>query len=238
MRLGVVVALWGREGIAQVSLTRYARAARGHDVTLVAVTDEPGNGSMADELGYEVVAAPNFPVSDKHNAGAAHLRGRVDAMVVLGSDNWVCDRLFGAWERELESSPIVGVTDVWHVCVHRPDALYWRGYTNHRAGESIGVARALRSDVLDALDWQPWGLGANKGLDSTMTARLRERGYSTAGKKQAELGVRVIGLKSTSGLTPFEKFSRTPGAVPVDRAMALQPFDEVERDALARLCTY
>lgn len=236
MRLGVVVALWGREALAQVSLTRYARAARGHDVTLVAVTDETGNGELAQSLGYEVVQAPNDPLSDKHNAGALHLRGRVDAMVVLGSDDWICDRLFGIWAAELRDSQVVGVNDAYLVCTHRPDAMLWPGYTNHRRGESIGVARAIRSDVLDQVDWQPWLTGKNKGLDYSMTERLRALGVATRGHPQDDLGVRVVGLKSAAELTSFERLSTDSKRT--TREHALRPFPKDERAALQRICTY
>lgn len=238
MRIGVVVALWGREALAQISLTRYARAARGHDVTLVAVTDEASNGDMACELGFEVVAAPNHPLSDKHNAGALRLRGRVDAMVVLGSDDWVCDRFFAAWAEHLEQDPVVGVTDDYLVCIDRPDACHWLGYRNHRRGESIGVARALRSEVLEGLDWTPWESGRNKGLDASMTARVNALGFATTGRSQEALGVRVVGFKSGDELTAYNRLVSAHGEVPVKRSTALAPFPIDERLALQRICTY
>lgn len=237
MKFALVVACWGREAVTQLCLTRFARAARGHDVLLVAATDEVGNGSMAVELGYEVVSVPNAPLSDKHNAMAAHIRGRVDAMVLVGSDDWICDRLFGVWAGELERSPVVGVVDSWQVCTHRRAALFYAGYTTPtRVGESIGTARALRSDVLDAVDWRPWPDGLSRGLDGGMTARLRWLGYDTRGRAQASLGVRVLGLKGEDALTPFERFERLPGMTAVSRDAALDPFPADERDALEKLC--
>ncbi len=238
MRLGVVVALWGREDLARLSLTRYMRAARGLDMALVAVTDEERNGAMARALGYDVVEAPNFPVSNKHNAGARRLRDHnVDAIVVLGSDDWVCDRFFANWMAELEHVPVVGISDDYLVCTYQAAACHWTGYTNHRIGESIGVGRALRRDVLDRLDWLPWESGKDKGLDATMTGRLKAIGYSTAGRAQADLGVRVVGFKSGAELTAYERLSRH-GTRQVPREEALAPFPRDERDALARLCTY
>lgn len=235
----MVVALWGREALARLSLTRYARAARGRDVVLVAVTDEERNGAMARELGFDVVASPNFPVSDKHNAGARRLREHnVDALVVLGSDDWVCDRFFANWAAELEHAPVIGVTDDYLVCTHRVEACHWTGYKNHRSGESIGVGRALRRDVLDRLGWLPWASGKDKGLDSTMTGRLKELGYSTAGRTQASLGVRIVGFKSGAELTAYERLSHVHGVKPATRDDVLAPFPRDERDALAKLCTY
>jgi len=238
MRIGVVVAFWRREAIAWLMLRRLANAARGHDVTIAAVTDEEENGRAAEMFGCEVVKAQNSPLSNKHNAGAAHLRGRVDAIVVLGSDNWVCDRFFGVWQRELSAAPIVGVTDSWQVCVHRPEALYYPGYTKpHRRGETLGAARGLRADVLDRLDWQPWLIGKERGLDWSMRQKLRGLGYDTAGRKQAELGVRMIGVKSDESLTKVEKFMAAPGSVLVEREEALRPFPQDECAALESLRT-
>jgi hypothetical protein len=239
VKLGAIVALWGREAIAQLSLTRFARAARATNTRLVAITDEPGNGSMAAELGFDVVEAPNEPLSDKHNAGMRRLRGEVDAVVVLGSDNWITDNLFGVWSAQLEAHPIVGVVDSWQVCTHRPESLYFGGYQSvKRRGESIGVARALRSDVLDAVDWSPWPAGLAKGLDWGMRGRLMERGHRIVGGRQQAYGVRVIGLKSPDGLTPFERFEGASSARLVRREDVLTPFPADERAALERICTY
>lgn len=231
MRLGVVTALWGRETITHLCLRRIARAAAGKPVDLVAVTDEERNGGTAKALGFEVVRAPNEPLSNKFNAGAAALRGRVDAMIVLGSDDWVCDRFFGKWGPLLERQPMVGVLDFWQVEVPGGHACYYGGYTKpRRAGESLGAGRGLRADVLDALDWQPWPLGLPRGLDGGMRSRLIELGFDALGRPQADLGVRVLGVKGADVLTPFERFLQVPGGRYVGRTEALAPFpiDEVE----------
>lgn len=229
-KLGLVVALWGREELARLCLRRVARAARAQKVILVAVTDEPINGRMARSLGYEVVEHSNRPLSDKHNAGALHLRDRVDALVVMGSDNWVCDSFFPTWHRELQRHRLVGVTDAWQVSMHTRQALYFPGYRDpRRGGESLGVGRALRRDVLSQLDWKPWQSGLNRGLDWSMRTRLESVGCFPTGRPQATYKVRTLGLKSKHALTPFRAFRQNPHTRLVERDVALAPFpvDEI-----------
>ncbi len=236
MKLGVVMPLWKRERIAELCLRRVARAAAGCDVELVAVTNEGENGKLAASLGWRVVRAPNHPLGDKFNAGARALRNRVDALVVLGSDNWVCDRFFAQWDALLRDRPVVGIVDSWQICLHRRQALYYPGYTRaDRSGESIGAGRALRADVLDRLQWTPWDGRLLKGLDWSMRERLRVAGFDALGRPQEDLGVRLLGIKSEVGMTPFEKFARAQGTRLVSRAAALAPFPLDEQRALEAL---
>lgn len=239
MKLGVVMPLWRREALAELCLRRVAKAATGANVELVAVTTEAWNGRVAAKLGWRVVRAANHPLGAKFNAGAAALRGRVDAMIVLGSDNWVCDRFFERWAVHLLSRPVVGIVDSWQVCLHRPDAIYYPGYTRpNRVGESIGAGRALRADVLDRLEWRPWDSQLSRGLDWSMRERLRRAGFDALGRPQKDLGVRLLGIKSDVGMTPFEKFARAPGTKLVPRATALAPFPVDEQRALEALRTF
>ncbi len=239
MKLGVIMPLWKREHIADLCLRRVARAAAGRDVELVAVTNETENGKAAAAHGWRVVRAGNFPLGAKFNAGARALRDRVDAIVVLGSDNWVCDRFFRQWAAHLATSTVVGVVDSWQICLHRREAIYYPGYTRpDRTGESIGAGRALRADVLDKLQWKPWDDQLAKGLDWSMRERLRVAGYEALGHKQEDLGVRLLGIKSEMGMTPFEKFARAQGTRFVSRAAALAPFPLDEQCALEGLKTF
>lgn len=225
MKLGVVTALWGREQITRLCLRRIARAAAGRDVELVAVTDEPVNGATARELGWRVFAHPNEPLSDKFNAGARALRDQVDAIVVLGSDDWVCDRFFGHWAALLAQAPVVGVVDFWQVAVPSLHTVYYPGYTKPgRRGESLGAGRGLRADVLDALDWQPWPPGLPRGLDGGMRTLLRQSGFDALGRPQDDLGVRVLGVKGADVLTPFDRFLQVPGGRYAQRTQALSAF--------------
>jgi hypothetical protein len=161
----------------------------------------------------------------------------VDALVVLGSDGWICDQLPDVWDTQLGSAPVVGVTDTWQVCTHRWDALYYPGYPTRRRGEPMGAARGLRSDVLDTLDWTPWASGKDRCLDFSMLTRIQAHPFAIRVQHQAGYGVRVVGLKSPVGLTPFERLVSAPGARTVSRSAALAPFpaDEVAQfDALTR----
>jgi hypothetical protein len=237
MKLGFMMALWQRSALAEISMRRVFNATRHRSDIRIAVTDEMINRRLAEDCGFEVVSHPNTPLSDKHNAGARALRGRVDALVVLGSDGWICDRLPDVWDAQLESAPVVGVIDTWQVCTHRWDALYYPGYPTRRRGEPMGAARGLRSDVLDALDWAPWAPGKDKSLDFSMLARIQAHPFAIRVQHQADYSVRVIGLKSPVGLTPFERLAAAPGARTVSRSAALAPFpaDEIAQlDALTR----
>jgi len=237
MKLGVIMALWRRQELTRLCLRRIARAARGVDAVLVAVTDEEDNGRAAREHGFEVVERPNRPLGAKHNAAVWHLRGRVDAVVVLGSDDWVCDQFFPQWATACPEAPLFGLYDTYQVCLRTRRALYFEGYRQpHRRGDTIGAGRRVGAEVLEALDWQPWEPDVEKSLDWSMRQRMEQRGFrvSGSGVHQAQLGVRMIGsIKGRRSLTSFDEMLRQSSMRAWGDVLAPFPPDEVrELEAL------
>lgn len=231
MKLGIVIPLWGRESLARLTLRRCARATAGDSGCVrVAVTDEVKNGAQARNYGFEVVSAPNIPLSDKKNAGVKHLQGRVDAVIFLGSDDWgttlSTTSFLDQYRKKLQVYPCLGPLDLWYMNLDTGRAGYSAGYTGDRKGEPIGVGRAIRSDALDALDWLPRPSGLHKNHDGGMRKKLAEAGYRFQGFVQKELGIHLVDIKSKESITPYRRL--TLRATPWTEALGPFPKQEVQ----------
>ncbi|HEY5656550.1 MAG TPA: hypothetical protein VIY27_02055 [Myxococcota bacterium] len=212
MKLGMVMPLWGRAELARLTLRRAAVEAEAASVpvTLVAVTDEWINGDIACYYGFEVVSAPNSPLSDKKNAGVIHLRGRVDGVVFLGSDDWAtgtsAPNFFDKWAEVLEEHAAFGPLDLWYADLETGNGLYSAGYpSGPRHHEPVGAARALRADVLDLVGWAPRPSGMRSSHDGAMKTLLLSHGVDICKPRltQDELGVRIVDIKSETSVTSF-----------------------------------
>lgn len=237
MKLGVVIPLWKREGITRLTLRRVSRATQADsNCVLVAVTDEKKNAKSAQAFGFEVVSAPNKPLSDKKNAGVKHLQGRVDGVIFIGSDDWVASLRRGKsfldlYREKLQEHPCLGPLDMWYADAVSLKAGYDPGYTGKRAGEPIGVGRAMRSDVLDALDWLPRPSNLAKDHDYNMCLKLKKHGFVFKGFQQAEIGVRFLDIKSELSVTAYRRLKLRP----LTWKTAFQPFPKAEVAELVKL---
>ena len=101
MTLGILTTLWKRHAIAHIVLEHYAHMDLSpvHSVRLAVGSEGDVSRSLAEEAGWEYLEHDNLPLSDKWNAGMAALKGRVDAVLIVGSDDiagfWL-DRAKGA----------------------------------------------------------------------------------------------------------------------------------------------
>lgn len=239
MRLGVVIPLWKREALTRMTLRRCVRALkRDRNCILVAVTDEYENGRTARESGFEVVPFPNQPLSDKKNAGVAHLRGRVDGVVFLGSDDWITslrdEGFLEPYRRMLEKHPFVGVLDMWYVDLLTSKAGHFVGYLpkSPRHGEPIGAGRAMTSDALDSVGWMPRPPNSARGHDGAMRRKLEAAGFPAYGNLQDEFEIRVVDIKSATSVTPFGRVALSPKSW----EEVFEPFPEDEVMELQMLC--
>ena len=93
---------------------------------------------------------------------------------MLGSDDIVCSKLLDVYTPSMEKGiDLIGLIDCYFLDARDSTLKYWKGYTNHRIGESIGMARMMSKDLLERMNWNVWSKGLKKGLDSSMMRNLR-----------------------------------------------------------------
>lgn len=154
---------------------RKAWQAAGHEVDVVVGGSEPGHQALAHQYGAHWVETPNRPLGRKLNntLEAAFWRG-AEYLMVTGADDFLAPTLV---ELYLESIALgrryVGLRGIYFAELATGRTCRWPGYPrgHFRHGEPIGAGRLMHRSLL--LDGRPWDNERNKGLDRSMTQRLR-----------------------------------------------------------------
>jgi hypothetical protein len=204
VKIVVIIAFWQRHEIAKlvfdhlIGITDYVRVIR------IAVGSEgEASRDLAKDRVNAYVEFPNKPVGAKWNRVLLEARGHEpDAVMVLGSDNFITPRLMEEWHKGLkEGIDYQGLLDSHQYHLPTKTLVYWPGYVGRREGEPIGSARCFSAALLDRLDWRLWESSLNNSLDYSTTTRLKKYKHTTRHVTQLSLGddVKHIGVKTKSG---------------------------------------
>ena len=156
-----------------------------------------GEEDKSNCKGSEFIEFSNDCLGTKWNEGFKKAKEhKPDAILVLGSNQWVSDNYIDYMSQFLENNHLVGrrqfnilhFTDSLQMArwMHYPkDKLRLINYLNRtkaerafikqggRYNEPVGMGRLVRSDFLDAVDWMPY-TDVHKNLDSVMMGKLSD----------------------------------------------------------------
>ena len=208
-RLAIVTAVWRRPYLSQLLLRWYeelkGRLSDSLAVHLLAVGSEGEvTRQMAMAHGWDYVEAPNYPLTNKWNAASSACQNKnPDAVMIVGSDDFVSDSYVLAAAKAMATCNLFGLTDLWFFDSTPPVRLgYWPGYKGEREGEPIGAGRIFRKDLLDAVDWKLWDplSPLNSGLDRQSLERVQATGVLRMQVVQLEsVFAFAVDVKSTEG---------------------------------------
>lgn len=197
---------------------------------LVVGSDGLISRSITEKHGHLYLEHQNKPVSNKMNAGMRLLREHdPDYVITLDSDDFMSDSLFAAYldAMSVGEHSFVGVTDSYFVSFHLKRAhfdkcFHWDGYKNGTI--IMGCSKAMRRDVLDSVEWEPWPEGKNYALNNHSHRRLSQ--YSTGNAKRHRIGVldgghMHIDIKTNGNIS---------SVAPLWKGRPLLDFDQLMRD--------
>ena len=181
MKIVVLVTVWRRLPLARAVIENIMRLGLTPFVVLSS-EDVAEMTPWLTGLGVDWCVAPNHPVSCKHQLGLSVLRrtelgGTADAVMLLGSDDFVNAAYVSEVASRLESSRFIGVEDVWMFGVGTGCLGYWGGPMALKGVPiPVGAGRVWRRDFLDECDWILWPEAKDSGLDSMCSRLLIGRG--------------------------------------------------------------
>lgn len=217
MKILVVSAIWQRpqvENIFFLQLKKLQQQFAGVCAINVLIVGSEGTESRSRVVqhGFEYLEHPNQPLSNKWNA-AVHFASMLewDYMLLLGSDD-----LFAAsaMEKYLEFAragvDFVGLNDIYLFSMDTKQTKWWGGYQNDRRGEPAGAGRLLRRQLLHRMAFQPFAPGKKRGLDRSMTAKLRQLPHERVVVKGRGNGCILVDIKSGLNMVDWEKIRGVP----------------------------
>lgn len=177
MLISCVVAIQGRPGVSRETLKRLASNPY---LAVIAVGSSQEDWQTAAGTGAEYMHYPNDLLGAKWQAGVsyAYARHYPDALMILGSDDWVTSDWPFVCYREIRNGADLVGRNLRHIlCFDKGQLdLYARKYTNRRQMEPIGTGRIYGRRILDALNWHVFDVERKSSLDGGSYKRMLAAG--------------------------------------------------------------
>ena len=204
MKIVILTAVWKRHKLFEIFKKGIERVKQntGHEIILVTI------GSESKKFSDNHIETRNFPLSNKWQQGVDYARKfEPDYFLMLGSDDFICSRLLDVYTPAMEEGiDLIGLLDCYFLDSRSDRFAHWRGYRNHRKGESIGMARMLSKNLLDKMDWKVWPIPANRGLDSIMMKRLLLIKHTQKMFKCKDEGIMALDVKTSINVSKIETY--------------------------------
>ena len=217
MKIGILTAVWQRPRITRIFAEGIKRLQKKFVITPVIVGSE-GEASMSlcREYGFMYLERPNEPLGRKFNEGLQVFKSTdVDYVIIMGSDDLVSDNLIEAYMPYMEKGKdMMGILDVYFYDMLKKELHYLYGYglkkqDRHRKGETLGMARCIKRSVIERCRWELWMNPINKGLDWTMTQKLKRMGVRAIPLRLTDIGAFAVDLKSGNNICGLNIYRTT-----------------------------
>lgn len=138
---------------------------------------------LCKSLGARWTPRRNKPLGLKWNSSFEVAKDyNPDAVVFVGSSDWLSDDWFSVMRPHVEQHGFAGVPGCYLADVgERIRLCHWAGYKGYRkdrADETIGVGRMLSRRLLQAIDWQPFDPYLDNSLDRSMKDKAAKFGFT------------------------------------------------------------
>ncbi len=162
---------------------------------------------LAEKYNFVYIEVSNNPLSQKDNA--LYLKAKeynVDACLKIDSDNIISKEFFYFYNNLIkEGYDYAGILDCYFVV--KDNVIYFKGYDSKRLNEPVGTGRFLSKNLLEKLDWKPWGnIEINNILDKNLTNILKKFNIKTKVIKCEDINGYNIDIKSNAQLTDLNCF--------------------------------
>jgi hypothetical protein len=214
MKIVIATAFWQRPDILRFYINGAERLISDFkdqaDIKCVLIgspEDKSGSKDVIPKTSRYIFAQTNnVPLGAKWNAAVLKAKEfKPDYVLFMGSDNIMSSNLFYEYMKYVKQGfDMVGTTDIYFINLITRQISYSHGYTNNRAGETIGPGRLLSGALLDKLGWKPYTDDLAKGLDGSMQLRLAEISHTIAKINCAETKGLLADIKGWYSLSKLE----------------------------------
>lgn len=203
--LVILTAFWGRSRVSNLVQDYLARL----DIPTVKITRvgviSPGDPDLIKRhAGWDYVAAPNQPLSNKWQAGVDFIRDAypdLGALMIVGSDDLISRPYFHQVVKHLRDGVEYQLFNEFHAL----DLKRWEATAV--ANLRVGTGRVISRGVLDRASFNVWPPGKTERLDTWMERRCLVLPRTTREYTLAKAsGCLAVGLKGYGDMNPPEKY--------------------------------
>jgi hypothetical protein len=174
MHHAFVMAIWKRPLMTRFCVEFFVKKiARVGGILIIIGSEGSASRKVAETVGAHYVEHENLPLGRKLNAGCLAAKNYgVDTITWLQTDD-ICDNF--AWNTLLATMHqfnYAGFLDCYMYDRQEREMIYWNGYDGPRTGQTLGILRTFRHDLLDEIEWKPFSEGDHINQDGRMSQRL------------------------------------------------------------------
>ncbi len=174
MKIGIVTANYGRPSILKLWCASIKRLNDTFGGIHAIVTSETTDYDTCYKYGVEhITRKQNKPVSKKFNISMqAMAQYDMDYVMVLGSDDIMTNELFGEILKATEKGyDVIGIDEIFFYSLNRHMSPCKLIKTTHK--RMLGVAKTIKADILEKVNYTPWHNDRNYGLDADLSNIIR-----------------------------------------------------------------
>lgn len=207
----ILTDVWGRFPTTDLVFNQIKRLKdngnKDWSIDVLAAISEEGAKHLCYKYFFPFIEVPNSPLGAKKQARIDHIEGKqFDYIIILGSDDLMsAHHVWTLHKYALMGYDFIGTQDTYFV--ENGKCKYWKGYTDHRKGISVGAGRMFSRKLLSELGWDLWDRSATRAMDAQVDKRLANvvsnRKMVFNAKNE---GVGIVGIKDEDSLTAFNEF--------------------------------
>lgn len=176
------------------------------DKVFIYSNDEDGAFLETQDI-YAMAKYRNNPLSYKWNMAIRTLEQiDFDAVVLLGSDDYIDEAFLKYAERTIPDFDMIGFKDIYFQ--HDGGLYYWPGYTNNRRGEPIGAGKVYSRKFLECIKWNLFDVARDRGLDRIAWKRVQQAKGKVHITTLKENGLLLVDIKDGEGMTSFNSLGK------------------------------
>ena len=209
MRLGILTAVWGRPELTVIYLNRMEYLQAKYDIVCGCVGSDNEFKEDCLERGIMYADYKNKPVSEKWNHGMKLFRDvDVSHVMIMGSDDFASDSFYEYSMKNAEDKDFTGCRDLYIMGGRRRRRGFGQLFYFSYPAYLVGPGRCYSKRILEMMDFTPWGMNRNAGLDGSIAANVKKLGKTVRRKSfgMKEQGLFMVDIKTGNNI------SSIPGA--------------------------
>lgn len=176
---------------------------------VVMIYSDDADGEFLDQFENVIGKAQvrNKPLSYKWNTAVKCLaQVDFDAVVLLGSDDYVDPAFIEFVEENMNDLDMIGFSDIFFQ--EGNDFYYWEGYKNHRKGEPVGAGKTYSKRYLESIGYNLFPEFNDVGLDGISWRVVKRSQAKVKIFSLLEEGLLMVDVKDDGSMNSLSKLQR------------------------------